>query len=81
MTSRVPVGASNRTDLFGPGPGGARNSYNQDALESDEQDSSSNDPLQLEHMVGYAGDYRGTVSTLPQDENSFLQAYVFVSCL
>jgi hypothetical protein len=31
------------------------------------------DPLQLEHMLGYCGDYRKTVLCMPNDENMFIR--------
>jgi hypothetical protein len=31
------------------------------------------DPLQLEHMLGYCGDYRKTVLCMPNDENTFIR--------
>jgi len=32
-----------------------------------------NDPLQLEHMLGFSGDYRKTVLCLPNDEQLFVK--------
>ena len=33
------------------------------------------DPLQLEHILGYAGDYSKTILALPGDENVFIKRY------
>lgn len=37
------------------------------------QVSEDADPLQIEHMMGYCGDYRKTVVCLPNDEQSFVR--------
>lgn len=33
------------------------------------------DPLQLEHVLGYAGNYRSTVHALPIDDESYIKTY------
>jgi len=72
MTARAPVGAANRAELF---------SNDQDYQGKNDEDkvfddaNSSGDPLQLEHMLGYAGDYRSTVLALPYDENLYIKRY------
>jgi hypothetical protein len=38
------------------------------------------DPLQLEHMLGYCGDYRKTVLCIPTNEQLFVRRYSFSSC-
>ena len=73
MSGRGPVGASNRSDLFtsrSDAQSTARESKN-DEYPADEIDDQN--PLQLEHMLGYAGDYRKTVLASPHNENVFMK--------
>ena len=35
--------------------------------------TAEDDPLQLEHILGYAGDYRNTVLALPGNENLYVK--------
>jgi hypothetical protein len=35
------------------------------------------DPLQLEHMVGYAGNFKGTVQFLPNNDNCYIKRFPF----
>ena len=34
-----------------------------------------NEPLQLEHMMGYSGKHLGTVVAMPNDENRFIKMF------
>ena len=75
MSARVPVGATNRSDLFG---GSGRQQVEEAKTEQDNVDGDyirDDDPMQLEHMLGYAGDYRGTVITSPKDENVYIRRF------
>jgi len=66
MSSRAPVGATNRADLFGK--------RDEDQIPRDpEPDDGKNEPLQLEHILGYAGDYRNTVVASALDEHYFVK--------
>jgi hypothetical protein len=76
MSARSAVGATNRSDLFS-----ARSDIQSTAREykdqedsGKQQDEMDNNPLQLEHMLGYAGSYRKTIVTSPCDENTFLKS-------
>lgn len=42
--------------------------YEQYGLQGEAQD-----PLQLEHMLGYAGEYRKTVLSLPSDDQLYVK--------
>ncbi len=73
--SRSATGASNRSDLFS-----ARSDAQSTARESkyDEYEQpqevvDDQNPLQLEHMLGYAGDYRRTILASPSHENIFMK--------
>ena len=44
--------------------------YGFDGVEGNEE---YEDPLHLEHIVGYAGDYSKTILALPGDENVFIK--------
>lgn len=75
MTSR-----SNRDQLFTSRTADQTNvqqSYNAGAAPVNIPDAPSNandnDPLQLEHMLGYAGEYRKTILALPGHENIYVK--------
>ncbi len=42
---------------------------------SKDEDKEYQDPLQLEHILGYAGDYRRTILCLPGNENLYVKRY------
>lgn len=81
-----PIGASNRVEIFSSrdplqdekhGSGGENLSRQlsardqlQDAYGVGDEES---DPLQLEHMIGYAGDYRKTVLSIPGRPNLYVK--------
>ena len=108
MSSRGPIGASNRAELFSSRDqppvsptratpresarmgefvgGGAAGDFSPDAraremkqaygLESSDANSEDyDDPLQLEHILGYSGDYRKTILCVPGDENLYVKRY------
>ena len=74
---------SNRSELFSSRSNGNDNvklpQQQQQQQQQQQYDDDNNiygaedDPLQLEHIIGYAGDYRQTIVTLPQDENIYLK--------
>lgn len=77
MSARSAVGASNRSDLFtsrsevnNTGRESKNDDYDKQPEEVDDQN-----PLQLEHMLGYAGDYKKTILASPCNENVFLKRY------
>lgn len=84
MSARAPVGASNRSDLFSQRSTDARGSARNEAKDatadeykhggSDQQEEMNDDPLQLEHMLGYPGDYSRTVLSFPHDENMYIKS-------
>lgn len=90
-SARTPVGAAQRAGLFsqgkdqpegkygdgdksvGPGsPTSARNEL-QDIYGVKGADE---DPLQLEHMLGFAGNFQKTVLCIPNDENAYVKRYI-----
>eukprot|EP01036_Dinobryon_divergens_P045895 gene45895-61341_t len=72
MSARAPVGASNRSDLFG-GHGHIENENKIDPSANDDEPI-GDDTHQLEHMLGYAGEFRGVVLSLPHDESSYIKS-------
>jgi hypothetical protein len=75
MSARVAAGASNRSDLFSSrteANTGRESKYDDyDAKQQDTADDQN--PLQIEHMLGYAGDYRKTILASPYDESMFMK--------
>ncbi len=81
MTSR-----SNRDQLFtsrtadqtniqsGPGVGGLQQQYPSPDFQPHEVNDT--DPLQLEHMLGYAGEYRKTVLALPGHDQLYVKRFI-----
>lgn len=76
---------SSRSELFSSRSGDIKsnnnnNQNNQQILQQQHNDDNNiiygneDDPLQLEHIIGYAGDYRHTIKTLPQNENIYLKS-------
>ena len=88
MSARAPVGASNRADLFSSRTGAVEskdpeskanepsspNAKQKQLQEAYGMSDGSNDPLQLEHMLGFAGDYRRTILALNGDENRYVKS-------
>ena len=80
MSARSATGASNRSDLFS-----ARSEINtgrdskQDDYDSKYQEEDEHNPLQLEHMLGYPGDYKKTILASPYDESVFMKRFVNTS--
>ena len=97
MSSRGPVGASNRSELFSSRTGSALGGGAQVQVASKSDEFSPNakqreladtyglgnpshaeekgyrDPLQLEHILGHAGDYRRTILCLPGNETLYVK--------
>jgi hypothetical protein len=81
MSSRT-VGASNRADLFSSRDQVEKtvdgefspNAKQREISEAYGMDGTNNDdPLQLEHILGYAGDFRNTIICLPGNENLYIK--------
>jgi hypothetical protein len=75
-------GASNRMDLFKEA--GAITTSRRDAEKNksdaehgagstEDMDNDSSNPLHLEHMLGYSGDYKKTLIASPSDENVYFK--------
>ena len=97
MSSRAPVGASNRSNLFSsrkendPTSNSGRSAATQragseidDHLPGAQQrdremeeaygmEPIDQDPLQLEHILGFAGEYRRTVLAMPGNDNLYIK--------
>lgn len=103
MTDRQPVGATNRSDLFGNGGSSGRDKaalsggrvsgrsnnggnitphQGQMPFQKDDHgfveeklpEPRTDDPLQLEHIVGYSGNFRKTILNLPHDPDRFVRS-------
>jgi hypothetical protein len=69
-------GASARSDLFTARSGDAktgRSEGKQDDMSNYGPQEDDGNPLQLEHMLGFAGNYRKTVLASPVDENVYIK--------
>lgn len=89
MSSRGgPVGASNRADLFSSarrdeneGKSSRETGRAEETIPSSRErmqdeygvSGADEDPLQLEHILGYAGDYRGTLLALPSNPDLYVK--------
>ena len=74
MSSRTPVGASNRAELFSArGDQYDLDKKADDIYDTAEERENDDSLLQLEHMIGYAGDFRGTVVASASDENIYIR--------
>lgn len=84
MSGRIPSGGSNRESLFEsardpPSRGAEAEAHNDEAIENVYgAPAPDDDPLQLEHMIGYAGLFRKTVLSIPNRESSFVKS---IGCL
>jgi hypothetical protein len=83
MSARSATGASHRSDLFS-----ARSEINTgreskyDEYDGKEQEAADEqNPLQIEHMLGYAGDYRKTILASPSEEGVFMKRLAENSCM
>jgi hypothetical protein len=85
MSARNPVGASNRSDLFSSRsevklqntePVSTRDENRRRLQDEYGTSDPEDDPLQLEHMLGYAGDFRKTVLTAPYDDNVYIKRFL-----
>jgi hypothetical protein len=85
MSARGPVGASNRADLFTARTDNKNNlnienegnnigNENQQ-LRQEYGINENDDPLQLEHLLGYSAEYKNTVMMMPRNENMFLKRF------
>ena len=98
MSSRAPVGATNRDDLFSSRTGEAKenlvnakpkNSYGDDSPNKRDNDikeaygldAADTDPLQLEHMLGFSGEFRRTLLSLNGDESRYVKRSVLSTSL
>ena len=70
MSARVPVGASNRTDLFV-----GKGQDDEQKVPVDNDPVLDDGPVQLEHMIGFAGDYEDTIIFVPNEDNLFIKRY------
>lgn len=73
-----PSGATNRSDLFVSAKSARESnekvgSDNRDDFPGFEEEDDQN-PLQIEHVMGYAGDFRQTVLALNSDENVYIKS-------
>lgn len=74
-------GASNRMDLFKEAGAiitsrrDAERSKNDAEHSTEDTDNDSSNPLHLEHMLGYSGDYKKTLLASPSDENVYFKRY------
>lgn len=79
MSARAAVGVSNRAGLFeneAPGAPGAEPQPEDEHHKMHEvlgTPRPDEDPLQMEHMIGYAGLYKNTVIAVPNRENTFVK--------
>jgi hypothetical protein len=81
MSARAPVGASSRAELFVSARG--KEEESKSGLPNDipadsnfgvqEFKDDDQGPLQVEHMMGYAGDYRQTVVASVTNENVLIK--------
>lgn len=83
MSSRVPIGSTNRSDLFVSARKNDKentedlnsnnnNNYNNYANNSNEKNDQN--PLQIDHIMGYAGDSRQTVLAVVGNENIYIKS-------
>jgi hypothetical protein len=50
------------------------NSARGDAPQGEQSNMSNDtDPLQLEHMIGYGGEYRKSLQAMPHDNQTFIK--------
>ena len=81
MSARRAEGAMGRPELFAAvekkveAPATGEGSYGEQK-ESDEEE-----PLQLEHMMGYSGTHRNTVLAIPGNDNIFIKSMGNLVCL
>lgn len=88
MSARAPVGASSRPELFNAqradsksGTAIEEKGSDADAALADEElhgryglsDYGEKSPLQLEHMIGFAGNYRNTVQMSPINDTMYIR--------
>ena len=80
MSARRPEGAMGRPELFqaankqGAEVPQQRSEFKGEAKDDDE-------PLQLEHMMGYSGKHLSTVVAMPNDENRFIKSMGNLVCI
>jgi hypothetical protein len=79
MSARAPVGASARSELFTARSDAGEGKYDhvrgnaEEKVADDEVNEEDAGPLQMQHMTGYAGDYRQTVLAAARDENMYIK--------
>ena len=74
-----PSGATNRSDLFVSAQRSDRQSTEKLGSNAGDnfpvlEDDDDQNPLQIEHVMGYAGDFRQTVLALNGDENIYIKS-------
>ena len=73
-----PSGATNRSDLFVSAKTGRQNNEIAGSNEIDDfpglDEEDDQNPLQIEHVMGYAGDFRQTVLALNGNENVYIKS-------
>jgi hypothetical protein len=79
MSARAPVGATNRSDLFTSRTGREEKDVYQPPPGESEPSHDNDSPLQLEHMLGYSGDYKFSLAVSRRDENVYYKGYVTVT--
>ena len=86
MSARAPVGASARQELFSA-RGRAVEEGKLDDVRGEGKDDASPSfddelgPLQMQHIMGYAGDYRQTVLASVRDENVYIRSLGSLVCI
>ena len=68
-----PSGASNRADLFISARKAEDNDVSAERNDFDLDDDDQN-PLQIDHVMGYAGDFRQTILALNSSENIYVKS-------
>ena len=68
-----PSGTSNRADLFSSARKVESNDASPERNEFDLEDDDQN-PLQIDHVMGYAGDYPQTILALNSNENTYVKS-------
>ena len=83
MSARRPEGAMGRPELFQAaakvGQVDAKQVPERSEFKGDTKDD--DEPLQLEHMMGYSGKHLGTVVAMPNDENRFVKSMGNLVCI
>ena len=69
-------GNTNRSDLFTARSENVKNDANSNPESKwDSSKTENDDPLQLEHMLGFSGNYKSTLCAIPFNENMYIKRY------